>query len=343
MKKGLTLLLVALVASAMVFAAPAKEKASSGLTGKVTIYTPDSDVCQDALRQAVAEKYPDLELDIVSGGMSELSARIKSEAGSPVCDVAWGAFAQGDGDAFYPLIDKYVTKEIGDATVVDPNEYYNYYISEIPVLIVNTKLEKELGIEINSYADLLKPELKGKIISADPCNSSSAWKQLLAILAVYGGYENDAAWDYVKQLQMQFNGAISSSSSNCYKLVISGEYVVGLSYESGVLTQLINGAKDVKMVYPSDGTIQSCFAVSKVKNCPNPEAAEAIIDVLCSTAYQDIVSETAGARGTNKNTKPVNGAKPISEINIVDIDLDDYAAHKDFIQDKWRDLWASVN
>lgn len=339
MKKYLSILL----AAAMILSLVPAALAAGEVSGTVTVYTPDSDMCQEALLTVASEKYPDLEVEIVSGGMSELVARLTAEAASPVCDVAWGAFAQGDGDAYWPLIETYTTSVIDNVNVVDPNGYYNYYISEIPVMIVNTALEAELGFEITGYADLLRPELKGKIISADPTNSSSAWKQLIAMLSVYGGFNKDEAWDYVKALMGQLNGSLSGSSSNCYKAVISGEYVVGLSYESGVVTQLINGAQDVKMVYPADGTIQSCFAVSKVKGCPNPAAAEAIIDIICSEDYQNIVAETAGARGCNKLASPAQGAAPIDTINLIEINLDDYAENQKMIQEKWNDLWAEVN
>ena len=53
---------------------------------------------------------------------------------------------------------------------------------------------KELGVEVNGYADLLQPELVGKIASADPASSSSAFCQLTNMLLAMGGYEDDAAW-----------------------------------------------------------------------------------------------------------------------------------------------------
>lgn len=43
-----------------------------------------------------------------------------------------------------------------------------------PVFIVNTDLAGD--IEINGFADLLNPALKGKIAAGDPVNSSSAFR-----------------------------------------------------------------------------------------------------------------------------------------------------------------------
>ena len=44
---------------------------------------------------------------------------------------------------------------------------------------------------MNGYADLLQPELVGKIASADPASSSSAFCQLTNMLLAMGGYEDD--------------------------------------------------------------------------------------------------------------------------------------------------------
>ena len=59
-----------------------------------------------------------------------------------------------------------------------PAEYQNpdglityYILGGSCVLIVNEELESELGFKITSYADLLKPELKGMIASADLLSS----------------------------------------------------------------------------------------------------------------------------------------------------------------------------
>ena len=59
-------------------------------------------------------------------------------------------------------------------------------------------LQKDIKIE--GYNDLLNPKLKGKIATADPSNASSAFAQLTNMLVDQGGYENEQAWTYVKNL-----------------------------------------------------------------------------------------------------------------------------------------------
>jgi iron(III) transport system substrate-binding protein len=71
--------------------------------------------------------------------------------------------------------------------------------------------------------------LKGKIVSANPTASSSAYAQLTNMLNAIsnGNYEDEAAWEFVKALFS--NTVVIDSSSSVWKGVRDGEYTVGLS------------------------------------------------------------------------------------------------------------------
>lgn len=77
-------------------------------------------------------------------------------------------------------------------------------------------------------------ELKGKIAFGDPVNSSSAFQSLLAMLygmGKDGDPLSDEAWAYVDQFIANLDGKMANSSSQVYKGVAEGEYVVGLTWE----------------------------------------------------------------------------------------------------------------
>ena len=136
--------------------------------------------------------------------------------------------------------------------------------------MVNNDLVDELGIEINGYADLLQPELKGKIIMADPSASSSAYRQFHTILALMGDeFGDDKSWEYLDQLIANTDGVITTSSSTVFKSVISGEYVVGLTYENIVQMQIEqNGADNITLVYPVEGNTACASGAGMIKDCP---------------------------------------------------------------------------
>ena len=74
------------------------------------------------------------------------------------------------------------------------------------------------------------------------------------MLQAQGGYKDDKAWSYVKDLFTLIDGKIGSSSSGVYKAVADGEMAVGLSYEDPAV-KLLNDGANIKVVYPKEGTV----------------------------------------------------------------------------------------
>ena len=100
--------------------------------------------------------------------------------------------------------------------------------------MINTDLIGD--IEVNGYADLLNPELKGKIVFADPQASSSSFEHLVNMLYAMGTDGQPNGWDYVREFCKQLPNGCVNSSSAVYKGVADGEYAVGLTFEQGAAT-----------------------------------------------------------------------------------------------------------
>ncbi|MGI6433628.1 MAG: extracellular solute-binding protein [Sphaerochaetaceae bacterium] len=130
--------------------------------------------------------------------------------------------------------------------------------TQVVNLLVNKDMVAELGIEVKGYQDLLQPQLKGKIIMADPTASSSGWNNLASMMTVMGNGDptSPEAWAYVEKLIAQLDGKISSSSSKTYKNVLEGENPVGITYEGPCIQYFEDGVADhLEIVYMKEGTI----------------------------------------------------------------------------------------
>ena len=183
------------------------------------------------------EEATGIKVEVVTGSTGEINQRVKAEveSGNVTGDIHWAA-DETMLDANRDLFEVYVSTE-NDALYPefqnDGTNVFNNAYAEPNVMIVNTDMLKEMGIEVNSYADLTQPQLKGKIISADPANSSSAFQCLIGML--YGMGDGDPmsanAWDFIDEFLVNLDGKIASSSSQVYNGVANGEYAVGLSYE----------------------------------------------------------------------------------------------------------------
>lgn len=78
--------------------------------------------------------------------------------------------------------------------------------------------------------------------------------QLTNILLAMGGYEDENAWNFVKELYRNVDGKIKSSSSGVYKAVADGEMSIALTYETPSVSLEQSGAP-VKVIFPKEGTV----------------------------------------------------------------------------------------
>jgi iron(III) transport system substrate-binding protein len=303
----------------------------------------DSDL--DALLTCFGEAYPNINVEVVNGSAGDMITRLQGESSNPVGDVVWGGMANSDGMKNADVFEAWVSPHDSEnpAGYQSTNGLYSMDHVSTVVFCVNTELEAELGLSITSYEDLLNPALKGKIIFSDPNSSSAAWNNVCNIMSVFGN-DSDEAWSYIEQLMP--NLVITNSSSSCFKNVQQGEYVVGLTYEDGAVNLVKDGADNIRLQYPDEGTSATVMGMGLVKNCPHPENAKALINFVCSAEGQTALAayQEGTLRYTNSGyTVPDNAWLPAtSEIKWVDRDVTYLTENKDAILEHWNDLLATV-
>lgn len=324
--------------------APVEEPAEAPLSGTVVIYSTQTEADHEAFLSVLNAWYPEIEVEFINGSIGELIARVDAEKENPQGDVIFGGLTQTDGDQYLALLQEY-TPKFADENCVESNGYYTYFANQYMCFIKNTALLEELGVDVNGYADLLQPELKGSIYQADPSASSSAWRELQTMLYLMGDeFGDEKAWDFQKQLMENCDGVITTSSSAVYKSVLSGEYAVGISYDNGCTQLMMNGAEGVELVWPAEGNTVCGFASAMIKDCPHPELAAAVLDVISSADFQLQREITGGAKGTNTTYVYDQSYFP-KDINegVVPMDYEMLSAQKKDLLEKWTDMWATIN
>ncbi|HZJ87903.1 MAG TPA: extracellular solute-binding protein [Sphaerochaeta sp.] len=339
MKKVWIVFLVAILTMGAVFAQGAKEAEGSG---RLILYTTVADAQYDITIDAFNKLYPDIKVYYTYGGAGECKARIKAESANPQADAMYGGLQYADLAEYGQYFESYVSKH--DHAVQPGFENttgkFSFHDSQIPCLVVNTELEKELGVKVTGWNSLLDPRLKGKVATADPTASSSAWNNLQCILTDFGGWDSDAAWDYIAKL-MQNGLVVVSSSSTPAKAAFAGEYVVGLSYEPLVIQLLEGGSTGAHMVYWEEGTTSVGFASAIIKGAKNLDNAKLFMDFLQSQEGQQCYLDS-GARPVT--TYPmVGGSEYMVDLNTINVKIADTEAlanNKAAISEKWNAYWA---
>ena len=353
MKKLLSVLLAILMVFALVGCGEktveegGEEETIGG--GSLVIYSPNSDALVEAA-YTFGEKYG-IEVEVQSLGTGEALEKIVAEAENPQADVLYGGVNYANAYKYADYFEQYTAA--GDDKL--PEAYQNtngvathYCLDGSAALLVNIEGLEELGIsadDFKGYDDLLRPELKGagKIAMGDPAASSSAWAELTNMLAVMGDEPYDQkAWDWVNQFIGQLDGILSSSSA-IYKGVVSGEYVVGVSYEDPCVGLLVDGATNVKLVYPEEGAVWLPAGAAVIKNAQNMDNAKLFLDWLVSDEGQKEIAKTT-ARPVNTNiSNTTDKMLPFSAIKVAYEDMELCGNSKSDWQAKWTELYTAAH
>lgn len=334
--KSLTVLTILLVTFALLGTQAALA------SNRLVVYTPTAEELLQVLIP-MFEEQTGIQVEIISAGTGELVKRVEVEQHNPYADVFMGSNPAVLNPISH-LLDKYVS--IHEDFIADGlkniDGVYSHTGIDLHIILVNTELLDEMGIEVNGYADLLQPELKGKIAHGDATASSSAFLTIVNMLYAMGDRNdlfNEDAWDYIDQLLDNLDGKIASSSGVVHRSVAEGEYPVGLTWEIVALNWIVDGAP-VKVIYPEEGVMAAGGVVAKIKGAKNSENAEKFIDFLLSQEAQE-----ARAKVLNRPSRVgINLPEIMPGIDEMDYfmwDVEDVEAKKPAIIEKYIELLIS--
>ena len=311
--------------------------------GTLSICSPNSDGLLSII--PLFEQKTGIKVNVESLGTGDCMKRIESEAAQEFAtfDLMYGG-SLANYVANAGLFQDYVSPE--DANLMEAYRntrgYCTNYTIDGSVLLVNKDLLAEAGVTVTGYADLLKPELVGKIASADPSSSSSAFCQLTNMLLAMGGYESEEAWQYVEDLFVGQEVAITSGSSAVYKGVSNGEYAVGLTYEDPCATLIKDGATNIEIIYPVEGTVFLPAQIGIVKNAKNVAEAQAFVDFMLSEEAQIFLAENTTSRNVREVVYTNDTMDQLSEIYLIFEDSDYVIEHTSELKEKAQEIVMEI-
>ncbi|NBK20436.1 MAG: extracellular solute-binding protein [Spirochaetia bacterium] len=303
----------------------------------LTVYSPhDSQPLYAAVKEF--QEISGISVNVVSSGTGQLLERIRKEKeeGNPLCDVFWGGGAESiaaNADLFEPftsLYDDRIPKESKDSN--------SLWVGESPapvVIIYNTILVSPQDVP-TAWTDLLLPKWKGKIASANPSKSGSAYTLLCTMLTAFG-VQDGGGWEFIRQFVGNLDGKILDNSADTYRLVADGTFYIGLSQEKSAQTYIQSGAH-LGISYPREGTSAVPDAIALVEGCKHRELALQFIHFLLGQDNQNMMATLYYRRPVRTDLHPPKGLPPMSSIKLVDYDLDWASASKQEILCTWNEI-----
>ncbi|MBE6353328.1 ABC transporter substrate-binding protein [Treponema sp.] len=265
----------------------------------------------------------------------ELVNRIIAERDDPQADILLGGatayhMQAAEAGALEPYVSP-LAKNIPEYALSPNGEYTGFCILTLGIG-VNTKryAQKFSSIpEPKTWEDLLNPAYKGEIVLTNPIASSTAYLFVQNQLQRLGW---NKGWDYLLTLA-PLVGQFPTSGSAPAKLIGTGEYALGVSYIHALAKYNADGF-DVKVIAPpqSVGDVD-CIAITK--NTKNLEAAKKFVDFMLSPKAQELMSSIDFTLPVNPDAKPAKGSVALSEIDLIDYDLDLAASQKNDVLERW--------
>src|SRR6516225_3932412 len=327
MLKGTAALLAGSALSTRVMAAaPPPEAVTPALIdaakkeGQVIYYTSTDLPVAEKVAKAFEAKYPGIAVRVERTGAERVFQRIGQEYSSNIhavdvvnsSDAAHFIVWKRDG-----ILAPYAPEDVAKFYPVehrDPDGLFASFRVWLSIIAYNTSLVKAEDAP-KSFADLLEPKWKGKIVKAHPGYSGT-------IMTATYQMQRDLGWDYFEKLAKQNIMQVQSSADPPKKLDLGERAVMADGNEYNIF-QLKEAGRLVEPVYGTEGSPLIIGPNGIFKSSPNPNAARLFQSFCLGREAQQLIIDFGGLRSVHPDTKEKAGRKPLKEIKTM---RDDAAA-----------------
>lgn len=339
-RRALTIITAAAVALGMAGCSQGGGQKAKDQDNTITVYVAhNADQYNTAIQKF--QEATGIEVLAVSLGTGECLQRIAAESQNPQCDVMWGGTTESleaYKQYFQPCVsseDKHISEKFKD-----PEDLWIGESQQPAVIMYNKKLVSEEN-KPEYWTDLQDSQWKGKIASANPASSGSAYTLIATMVMAESKDKNyEEGWKFVEQLAP--NLIMSGGSSSVYKGVADGEYPLGLTLEQLAYVYVKADPDQTGMIYPKDGSSNVPDGVAMIKDCRNPENAQKFIDFLLGKECQQIMSDGFGRRSVRDDVDQPEGLPDLNDIYFLDYDFVWAGAGKDQVVARWEEIAVNV-
>jgi iron(III) transport system substrate-binding protein len=287
--------------------------------GKVVYYTSTDLPVAEKLAKAFEAKYPGIAVSVERTGAERVFQRIGQEYASNIhavdvvnsSDAAHFIVWKRDG-ILLPYMPEDVAKYPAEHRDVD-GQFASFRVW-LSIIAYNTNMVKAEEAP-KSFADLLDPKWKGKIVKAHPGYSGT-------IMTATYQMQRDLGWSFFEQLAKQNIMQVQSSADPPKKLDLGERAVMADGNEYNIF-QMKEAGRPVAPVYATEGSPLIIGPNGIFKSSPNPNAAKLFQSFALGREAQQLIIDVGGLRSVHPETKEKEGRTPLKDIKTM---KDDAAA-----------------
>jgi iron(III) transport system substrate-binding protein len=292
--------------------------------------------------QAVFAKSAGVKVNMVQKGSGEALAQIVAERANPKTDLWFG----GTGDPHLLAAEQNLTQEYKSPSLpqlhlwaqkqAEQSGYRTVGIYSGPLgFAYNTEIfAKKKLTQPRTWADLLNPQYRGEIQSANPASSGTAYTMVATLVQLMG---EDKAFTYLGELHRNI-AAYTRSGTGPVKAVARGETALSISFVHDVPGEKAQGFP-IEAITPADGTGAEIGSMSIIKGGPNPDAAKMFYEWALTPKAQQFGAATKQFQLPSNTATPVDPRVPdFKKIKLIDYDYAKYgkAAERRRLIQRWE-------
>ena len=282
--------------------------------GKVVWYTSVDLPLAEKVAKSFEAKYPGIAVRVERTGAERVFQRIGQEYASNIhaVDVA------NSSDAAHfivwkngGLLEAYVPEDVAKfypAEHKDPDGMFASFRVWVCIIAYNTNLVKKEEAP-KSFADLLDPKWKGKIVKAHPGYSGT-------IMTATYQMQRDLGWGFFEKLAAQNIMQVQSSADPPKRLALGERAVMADGNEYNIF-QIKEKGGPVEPVYATEGSPLIVGPTGMFKAAPNPNAARLFCNYSFTPECQQLIIDTGGLRSMHPNTKEKAGRTLFKDIKTM--------------------------
>jgi iron(III) transport system substrate-binding protein len=319
--KGSTALAIGTVFAEPVRAAPPPAEAitpalieAAKKEGKCTFYTAMDLQFAERLGKAFEAKFGGIAVRVERSGAERVFTRIAQEYSSNVHAVD----VVNTADQSHVIVWKrdgwlaaYLPEDVAkhyDKQFFDPDGFAATTRVLVSPIAYNTNLVKKEEAP-KSFADLLDPKWKGKIVKAHPAYSGTIMNSTFQIA-------RDLGWDYLEKLAKQNVMQVQSATDTPKKIAL-GERAIMADGAGYLVIRNKEAGQPVEIVYPTEGTPLASGPSAVFKAAPNPNAARLFFNWMHSREGQQLIIDWARQYSAHKQAVEKPGVRPLAEIKLM--------------------------
>ncbi len=306
--------------------APPAEAVTPGLIeaarkeGQVVYYTSVDLPVAEKLAKAFEAKYSGISVRVERTGAERVFQRIGQEYASSIHAV--DVVNSSDASHFIVwkrdgILDAYVPEDVAKfypAEQKDADGQFASWRVWLSIIAYNTNMVKAEDAP-KSFADLLNPKWKGKMVKGHPGYSGT-------IMTATYELQRDLGWTFFEQLAKQNVMQVQSSADPPKKLELGERAVQADGNEYNIL-QLRDAGRPVEPVYAAEGSPMIVGPNGIFKGAPNPNAAKLFQSFCFTREAQQLIIDAGGLRSLHPQAKEKPNWIPLKDIKTL---KDDAAA-----------------